>query len=53
MLDLDRYLDAGGTFIDTADCYEWRSRPGSRAGRARSCSAAGCAWADPLDAAGT
>ena len=20
---LDRYLDAGGSFIDTADCYEW------------------------------
>jgi aryl-alcohol dehydrogenase-like predicted oxidoreductase len=29
---LDRYLDAGGSFIDTADCYEWWARPDSRGG---------------------
>jgi aryl-alcohol dehydrogenase-like predicted oxidoreductase len=29
---LDRYLGAGGSFIDTADCYEWWARPGSRGG---------------------
>lgn len=29
---LDRYLDAGGAFVDTADCYEWWARPGSRGG---------------------
>ncbi|MEV6300084.1 aldo/keto reductase [Actinoplanes sp. NPDC051861] len=29
---LDRYLEAGGSFLDTADCYEWWSRPGSRGG---------------------
>jgi aryl-alcohol dehydrogenase-like predicted oxidoreductase len=29
---LDRFLDAGGTMIDTADCYEWWSRPGSSGG---------------------
>ncbi|GAA0579908.1 aldo/keto reductase [Paractinoplanes ferrugineus] len=29
---LDRYLDVGGSFIDTADCYEWWARPGSRGG---------------------
>jgi aryl-alcohol dehydrogenase-like predicted oxidoreductase len=30
---LDRYLDAGGSFIDTADCYEWwgyRESPGGQ-----------------------
>jgi aryl-alcohol dehydrogenase-like predicted oxidoreductase len=29
---LDRYLDAGGSFIDTADCYEWWGSKGSRGG---------------------
>lgn len=29
---LDRYLEVGGSFIDTADCYEWWTRPGSRGG---------------------
>jgi aryl-alcohol dehydrogenase-like predicted oxidoreductase len=25
---LDRYLDAGGSFVDTADCYAWWHGPG-------------------------
>jgi aryl-alcohol dehydrogenase-like predicted oxidoreductase len=29
---LNRYLEAGGSFIDTADCYEWWAAPGSRGG---------------------
>ncbi|WP_436529538.1 aldo/keto reductase [Actinoplanes sp. HUAS TT8] len=29
---LDRFRDAGGTFLDTADCYEWWARRGSRGG---------------------
>jgi len=29
---LDRYLEVGGSFIDTADCYEWWGTPGSRGG---------------------
>jgi aryl-alcohol dehydrogenase-like predicted oxidoreductase len=29
---LDRYLDAGGTFLDTADCYAWWNDPGSAGG---------------------
>nr|WP_296075127.1 aldo/keto reductase [uncultured Actinoplanes sp.] len=29
---LDRYLEIGGSFVDTADCYEWWARPGSRGG---------------------
>ncbi|GAA2855353.1 aldo/keto reductase [Actinoplanes cyaneus] len=29
---LDSFLDAGGTFLDTADCYEWWARRGSRGG---------------------
>jgi aryl-alcohol dehydrogenase-like predicted oxidoreductase len=29
---LDRYLELGGTFIDTADCYEWWARPGGSGG---------------------
>ena len=29
---LDRYLGAGGSFIDTADCYAWWPRRGSQAG---------------------
>jgi aryl-alcohol dehydrogenase-like predicted oxidoreductase len=30
---LNRYLEAGGTFIDTADCYEWWAQRGSRGGQ--------------------
>jgi aryl-alcohol dehydrogenase-like predicted oxidoreductase len=29
---LDRYFEAGGTFLDTADCYEWWTHRGSRGG---------------------
>jgi aryl-alcohol dehydrogenase-like predicted oxidoreductase len=29
---LDRYLEAGGNFIDTADCYEWWAARESRGG---------------------
>jgi aryl-alcohol dehydrogenase-like predicted oxidoreductase len=29
---LDRYLEVGGSFIDTADCYEWWASRGSRGG---------------------
>jgi aryl-alcohol dehydrogenase-like predicted oxidoreductase len=29
---LDRYRELGGSFVDTADCYEWWSTPGSRGG---------------------
>jgi aryl-alcohol dehydrogenase-like predicted oxidoreductase len=29
---LDRYREAGGSFIDTADCYEWWARRDSRGG---------------------
>jgi aryl-alcohol dehydrogenase-like predicted oxidoreductase len=29
---LDRYVDAGGTFVDTANCYCWWARPGSLGG---------------------
>ncbi|SDT81195.1 aldo/keto reductase [Actinoplanes derwentensis] len=29
---LDRYRELGGSFVDTADCYEWWQRPGSRGG---------------------
>jgi aryl-alcohol dehydrogenase-like predicted oxidoreductase len=29
---LDRYHDVGGSFIDTADCYEWWARPGGHGG---------------------
>ncbi|MEV6925345.1 aldo/keto reductase [Dactylosporangium sp. NPDC051485] len=29
---LDRYLDAGGTFLDTADCYAWWPAPGATGG---------------------
>ncbi|WP_221322484.1 aldo/keto reductase [Actinoplanes sp. L3-i22] len=29
---LDRFRGAGGTFLDTADCYEWWAHPGSRGG---------------------
>src|SRR3712207_1060467 len=30
---LDRYLDLGGSFIDTADCYEWWAAPESPGGQ--------------------
>jgi aryl-alcohol dehydrogenase-like predicted oxidoreductase len=30
---LDGYAEAGGSFIDTADCYEWWASPGSRGGQ--------------------
>jgi aryl-alcohol dehydrogenase-like predicted oxidoreductase len=30
---LDRYREAGGSFIDTADCYEWWGFRGSRGGQ--------------------
>jgi aryl-alcohol dehydrogenase-like predicted oxidoreductase len=30
---LDRYLEVGGSFIDTADCYEWWAAPGTRGGQ--------------------
>ena len=29
---LDRYLDAGGSFVDTADCYAWWPAPGDTGG---------------------
>lgn len=29
---LDRYLDAGGSFVDTADCYAWWPAPGYTGG---------------------
>jgi aryl-alcohol dehydrogenase-like predicted oxidoreductase len=29
---LDRYLDAGGSFMDTADCYAWWPAPGNTGG---------------------
>jgi aryl-alcohol dehydrogenase-like predicted oxidoreductase len=29
---LDRYREVGGSFIDTADCYEWWATRGSRGG---------------------
>ena len=41
---LDRYVEAGGNFIDTADNYAfWANAP--RAGKARNCWAAGDAAA--------
>ncbi|BCJ40746.1 aldo/keto reductase [Actinoplanes ianthinogenes] len=30
---LDRYFEAGGSFLDTADCYEWWAHRGSRGGQ--------------------
>ncbi len=30
---LDRYLEVGGSFIDTADCYEWWAQRDSRGGQ--------------------
>jgi aryl-alcohol dehydrogenase-like predicted oxidoreductase len=29
---LDRYVEAGGTFVDSANCYAWWPRPGDRGG---------------------
>ncbi|MFC4858050.1 aldo/keto reductase [Actinophytocola glycyrrhizae] len=29
---LDRYLDSGGSFVDTADCYAWWPAPGNTGG---------------------
>ncbi len=29
---LDRYVEAGGTFLDTANCYCWWHKPGSLGG---------------------
>jgi aryl-alcohol dehydrogenase-like predicted oxidoreductase len=29
---LDRYVEVGGSFVDTADCYEWWARRDSRGG---------------------
>lgn len=29
---LDRYVDAGGSFVDTADCYAWWPAPGNTGG---------------------
>src|SRR6185369_6642429 len=29
---LDRYVDAGGNFLDTANCYAWWPRAGDRGG---------------------
>jgi aryl-alcohol dehydrogenase-like predicted oxidoreductase len=29
---LDHYLDAGGSFVDTADCYAWWPAPGNTGG---------------------
>ncbi|MBE1492380.1 aldo/keto reductase [Plantactinospora soyae] len=33
---LDRYLDAGGTFLDTANCYAWWPGPPFRGGESES-----------------
>lgn len=33
---LDSYLDAGGTFVDTADCYAWWPAVGNRGGESES-----------------
>ncbi|MDQ7911031.1 aldo/keto reductase [Phytohabitans sp. ZYX-F-186] len=33
---LDRYLAAGGSFVDTADCYAWWPAPGDRGGESES-----------------
>ncbi|GAB2656342.1 aldo/keto reductase [Kribbella swartbergensis] len=33
---LERYLEAGGTFIDTADCYAWWPGPGFTGGESES-----------------
>jgi aryl-alcohol dehydrogenase-like predicted oxidoreductase len=33
---LDRYFDAGGSFVDTADCYAWWHAPGFTGGESES-----------------
>ena len=33
---LERYLEVGGSFIDTADCYAWWPKPGLTGGPPRS-----------------
>ena len=33
---LDRYLDAGGSFVDTANCYSWWVIPGTTGGESES-----------------
>ncbi|MEV6689881.1 aldo/keto reductase [Micromonospora sp. NPDC051196] len=33
---LDRYLDAGGSFLDTANCYAWWPAPGNTGGESES-----------------
>jgi aryl-alcohol dehydrogenase-like predicted oxidoreductase len=33
---LDRYLDTGGSFVDTADCYAWWTGPGRTGGESES-----------------
>ena len=33
---LDRYLDLGGSFVDTADCYAWWPAPGLTGGESES-----------------
>ncbi|MET7395372.1 aldo/keto reductase [Dactylosporangium sp. NPDC005572] len=33
---LERYLEAGGTFLDTADCYAWWPSPGDTGGESES-----------------
>jgi len=33
---LDRYLDAGGSFVDTANCYAWWPGPGNTGGESES-----------------
>ena len=50
---LDRFVEAGGTFLDTANCYQFWEGTG-RGTRARNCSAGGCAAvASPRARAGT
>jgi aryl-alcohol dehydrogenase-like predicted oxidoreductase len=33
---LERYLEAGGNFLDTANCYAWWARPGNTGGESES-----------------
>jgi len=33
---LDRYVDAGGNFLDTADCYQWWAERGTEGGHSES-----------------
>ena len=34
---LDRYLEAGGSFVDTANCYAWWVAPGNTGGESETC----------------